>query len=255
MKNKQRRELAVCGFAAVKALEKKHPESITRFYYSSEHTKDFGSLCRYLALRKVPYNQVENSELEKLCDSVHHQGVVAMIEMPKIQRVTNDVITEWMHNKEIVVLLDRVGNANNLGAIARSAAFFGIKNIIIPHDEAQTSVTTSTYRIAQGAIEDVKIYSVDSIFAFLSSMKDKMIRFGTDVKGKIPVSKMSSLCKKPVEKGAIIVLGNEENGISNQVKKCSDYLVTIPTKQKLDTFDSLNVAQAASIIFYAISQQ
>ena len=46
MKNKKNNELAVCGFAAVKALGKEHPESIRRFYYSEENSKKFGDLWR-----------------------------------------------------------------------------------------------------------------------------------------------------------------------------------------------------------------
>ncbi len=178
-----------------------------------------------------------------------------MIEMPFIPELTPSISVEWLHAKENAVLLDRVGNANNLGAIIRSAAFFGIKNIIIPKDEAQSSITTSSYRVAQGGMEYVKIYSVKSTTAFLESMKGKMVRFGTDVSTKTPVSQMKSLCQKANNKGALIILGNEEEGISKAVKQNCDFLVTIPSPISLDTFDSLNVAQAASIIFYALTQE
>ena len=63
MKNKKNNELAVCGFAAVKALGKEHPESIRRFYYSEENSKKFGDLCRFIAQNKVPYNMVESKDL------------------------------------------------------------------------------------------------------------------------------------------------------------------------------------------------
>ena len=69
-----------------------------------------------------------------------------MIEPPEILPLTTDVAAEWVSKGESAVILDRVGNANNLGAIVRSAAFFGIQNIIIPLDEAQSSITTSSYR-------------------------------------------------------------------------------------------------------------
>ena len=153
MKNKKNNELAVCGFAAVKALGKEHPESIRRFYYSEENSKKFGDLCRFLAQNKVPYNMVESKDLEKLCGSVHHQGVVAMIEEKIPVPLTASITTNWIESGESALLLDRVGNANNLGAIARSAAFFGIKNIILPINESQSLITTSTYRVAQGGME------------------------------------------------------------------------------------------------------
>ena len=124
MKNKLNNELAVCGFAAVKSLEKKNSERITRLYFTAERAPLFGGLCKKLAQRKAPYNQVRDPiELERLSGTVHHQGVVAMIEAPEIQRLNTDIVDEWIAKKESALLLDRVGNANNLGAIVRSAAF------------------------------------------------------------------------------------------------------------------------------------
>lgn len=253
MKNTEKKELAVCGFAAVLALSKIHPEKITRLYFAESRIYDFGDVCKALAQRKAPYNVVKDiSELEKLCGSVHHQGVVAMIEEPKIERLTTDITDGWLHKKESALLLDRVGNANNLGAIVRSAAFFGLKNIVIPMAEEQTSVTTSSYRVAQGGMERVNIYSILSIPKLLQAMRGKMIRIGTDLSAKTPVSEIRNLCGK---KPALIVLGNEENGISREVKENCDSLVIIPFAGMGDgsaeaPVESLNVAQAASIILY-----
>lgn len=253
MKNTQKKELAVCGFEAVKALAKENPQKIKRFYYTEERMNFFGDLCKYLAKKKTPYNKVKNNiDLEKLCGSVHHQGVVAMIEQPEIEALNSDITDRWLHEKESALLLDRVGNANNLGAIVRSAAFFGFKNVIIPLDEAQTSITTSSYRVAQGGMEYVNVYSVKSISRLLEALKGKMMRFGTDVNATKPVSKIKELSKN---KPAMIVLGNEEHGISKQVKENCDELIIIPNsavfgEESERPIESLNVAQAAAIVLY-----
>ena len=97
MKNTQKNELAVCGFAAVKTLEKINWERITRFYFAPERASLFGGLCRKMAAAKKPYNQVRDiSELEKLCGSVHHQGVVAMIEMPQVPPLNSEITSQWV---------------------------------------------------------------------------------------------------------------------------------------------------------------
>ena len=251
MRNDIRNELAVCGFEAVKALAKNNPQKIRRFYYTRDRMMDFKDLFKSLAERKVPYNNIPEGELEKLSGTPHHQGVVAMIQMPEIPHLNTQITDEWLHKKESAILLDRVGNANNLGAIVRSAAFFGFKNIVIPRDEAQSSITTSSYRVAQGAMEFVNVYSIQSIEKLLVTMQGKMLRFGTDVHGKNPVSKISALCREK-NKPALIVLGNEEHGISDLVRKNCDELVTIPFggSGKFPVIESLNVAQAAAIIFY-----
>lgn len=254
MKNKQKNELAVCGFAAVKKLEKNHPEKITRLYFTEEKAPLFGGLCKRLAKNHGIYNQKPAVDLEKLCGSVHHQGVVAMIQAPEIQQLDSEVLEQWAENKENAVLLDRIGNANNFGAIVRNAAFFGIKNIIIPMDEAQSSITTSSYRVAEGGMEFVNIYSVQSTARFLEAAKNKMIRVGTALEAKKSVRDLGKIASsgKPV----LIILGNEEKGISDLVKSNCDEMIIIPwagmSEGKESLIDSLNVAQASSILFYEL---
>lgn len=257
MKNTKRNELAVCGFATVKKLEKNHPEKISRLYFTEEVAPKFGGLCRKLAKNHGIYNQKPAADLEKLSGTVHHQGVVAMIETPEIIPLDSDITDSWAANGEDAVLLDRIGNANNFGAIVRSAAFFGIKNVIIPLDEAQSSITTSSYRVAEGGMEYVNIYSVRSTARLLEALKGKMIRLGTDLGAKKSVADISSM--KDGKKPILVVLGNEENGISDVVKENCDELVIIPwggmaNGVEQSSVDSLNVAQAASILFYEISK-
>ncbi len=257
MKNKKNNELAVCGFATVKKLEKNHPEKITRLYFTEEVAPKFGGLCKKLAKVHGIYNQKPAGDLEKLSGTVHHQGVVAMIEAPEIQPLDSDITDGWIERGENAVLLDRIGNANNFGAIVRSAAFFGIKNIVIPLDEAQSSITTSSYRVAEGGMEYVNIYSVQSSVRLLEALSGKMLRVGTDLSAKKSVDFLSSAAAR--KKPALIVLGNEEHGISDAVRKNCDELVIIPWGGMKDgaaesLVDSLNVAQAASVIFYEMTK-
>lgn len=232
------------------------PEKITRLYFTEDVAPKFGGLCKKLAKNHGIYNQKPAGDLEKLSGTVHHQGVVAMIEAPEIQPLDSDITDSWVENGENAVLLDRIGNANNFGAIVRSAAFFGIKNIVIPLDEAQSSITTSSYRVAEGGMEYVNIYSVRSSARLLEAMKDKMIRVGTSLDAKKQASDLGKFGKKPI----LVVLGNEEAGISDVVKENCDELVIIPWAGmsegvKESCIDSLNVAQASSIIFYEMMKK
>ena len=257
MRNKQNNELAVCGLAAVKKLEKKDSERIRRLYFTEEVAPLFGGLCKTIAKRKGIYNMVSDaSELERLCGTVHHQGVVAMIYMPEIIPLDSDITERWIQNNESAIILDHIGNANNFGAIVRSAAFFGIKNIVVPEDDSQSAITTSSYRIAEGGMEFVTIYSVRSIGRLLEALAGRMARIGADVRGKKSSREIKTLCKG---KPAIVILGNEEHGISTETKRNCDDIIIIPYAgmshgEKEGPIDSLNVAQAASIIFYELSQ-
>ena len=259
MKNTKTNELAVCGFAAVKKLEKNHPEKIRRLYFTEEVAPKFGGLCKKLAKEHGIYNQKPAGDLEKLSGTVHHQGVVAMIDVPEIQQLDSGITDLWAENGENAILMDRIGNAANFGAIVRSAAFFGIKNVIIPMDEAQSTITTSSYRVAEGGMEYVNIYCIRSTARLLEALKGKMIRLGTSLEAKKTVSEIGKIKKDNGDRPVLIILGNEEHGISDVVKQNCDELVIIPWagmkegKAESDV-DSLNVAQASSIIFYEMTK-
>jgi TrmH RNA methyltransferase len=248
VKNKYTLELAVCGINAVKALEKKNVESISRLYVSAERAPLFGSLCKILAARRIPYNTKPDEELQKLCGSVHHQGVVAMISAPDVGSVTDDDIAVWVEDKEKILVLDNVGNANNFGAIVRSAAFFGVRNIVV--ENGMHYVTTSSYRIAEGGMEYVAIYTTESVADLLKSVKGKIVSVGTDARGDVPASRLGSVTKNSA---AFLVIGNEERGISRDVRAHCDIIIGIaPWQKNQPNIESLNVAQAASILLYEI---
>ncbi|MDR3283715.1 MAG: RNA methyltransferase [Treponema sp.] len=250
MKNKRNNELAVCGFAAVRALEQ-HIEKISRLYFTADRAPAFGNLCRTLSQRKIPYNQVASpEELQKLCGSIHHQGAVAMIEAPELGAVTGAELSAWAAQKEKALFLDRIGNANNFGAIVRSAAFFGFSRIVIPEDEQQAMITTSAYRVAEGGMEQVSVYTVLSATAFLEGARRWFVRVGSDARGVVPVREAR---KEIADNSFILILGNEEDGLSFSVRRHCDILAAIPSPAPENNIDSLNVAQAASVLMYELS--
>lgn len=249
MKNKQLRELSVCGFDAVRTLADKHPEKIQRLFFNQECARFFGTVCKTLSASKKLYRLVESdAELEKLSQSVHHQGVVAMISEADIPVLDLETLRKWQEAHERVLVLDRVGNANNLGAIIRSAAFFGIGKIVISDDDEQAQITTSAYRIAQGGMEFIEIYCASSASWLVQASAGKMIRIGADHRAKSKLSDLPALAG--MEKGVLIVMGNEETGLSAEVKTSCDHLVRIPGTGNIE---SLNVAQAATLFLYQLS--
>ncbi len=249
MHNHHEKELAVCGFEAVKALAEHHPEKISRLFFAGNRAKQFREICRYLAKKRKLYRLVESdSELEKLCESVHHQGVVAMIEAPILQPVTSQIIKQWAKEHHSVLMLDRVGNANNLGALIRSAAFFGINALVISAEDSQASITTSAYRIAQGGMEFVQLYTCQSASHFLKNAEGYLLRIGADHRAYRNITDIPAIIKK--NDAAAVILGNEEHGLSQEVKKLCDVLVKIPGT---GTIESLNVAQAGTLFLYALT--
>lgn len=249
MKNKQYRELAICGFEAVRALAEHHPEAIKRLFFTQDRARFFGPVCKYLASERRIYRVVESpSELEKLSQSVHHQGVVAMIQEPEVKSLDQITLRAWQDAHERVLILDRVGNANNLGAIVRSAAFFGVGKLVISDDDEQAQITTSAWRVAQGGMEFVEIRRVPSAAWLLQAAADRFLRLGADHRATNRLSDLRTLVK--AEQGLLVVLGNEETGLSSEVRVLCDQLVRIPGTGEIE---SLNVAQAATLFLYELS--
>ena len=241
-------ELPVCGFEAVKALSEKHPEKISRLFFAKDKAKYFGNACKMLAEKRRIYRAVEDEkELEKLSGSVHHQGVVAMITYPEIPLLEIPTLNRWAENREKVILCDRVGNSQNFGAIIRSAAFFGLTNIVISDEDGQSGITTSAYRVALGGMEYVNIYTVSSAAWLLSRAEGKLLRVAAHHYGRAYISDLNEICGG--NEGIIAVLGNEETGITPEAKKLCDYLVKIPGTGAVE---SLNVAQAAAVFIYEL---
>ncbi len=249
MKNRQTRELAVCGFEAVKALADRHPERIERLFFNQDRARFFGAACKALASSRRLYRMVEaDAELEKLSQSVHHQGVVAMIREPEPRRLDTDILRAWHEAHERVFALDRVGNANNLGAIVRSAAFFGVGKIVIGDDDDQAEITTSAYRVAQGGMEFVEIWRAPSAAWLVAASAGKMTRIGADHRARNRLRDLPELVEQG--EGVLVVLGNEETGLSPEVKASCDHLVRIPGTGDVE---SLNVAQAATLFLYELA--
>jgi TrmH RNA methyltransferase len=242
VKNRITGELCVCGYNAVAALCAVHPERVKRLFFSAERSTSFGAACKALAAAKRPYRIVEDEELERLSKSVRHQGVVAMCDPPCVSEAGADDVARWADSGERVAVLEDVGNDHNLGAIARSAAFFGIKTILLAGEEG-ASLSTAAYRVAEGGMEYIEFYSTSDM-AGLFKPGGGFTLIGADSRGSVAFDDPKAFPEG--KRGWGIVLGNEESGLTSGMRSLCARSVRIPG---LGTVESLNVAQAAAVLF------
>jgi TrmH RNA methyltransferase len=260
MRNKLTDELAVCGLNTVKALGEYHPEQINRLFLRQERLKLFTGVCKDLAGRKRPYKICDDEELERICKSPHHQGVVAMIMEPSLELLSPEELTQWAEDGETGLLLSSVGNDLNLGAIVRSAAFFNAKFIILSGEDAEARLSTAAYRTAEGGMELVTVRQVRRPGAFVKEASRLLITIGADHRARPRIRDLSEIItdraaalKRPLavtkRPGILMVMGNEEVGLSEEVKESCGALIRIPGTGALE---SLNVAQAATLFLHEI---
>ena len=239
------KELRLCGLAAVQARFARDPASIQRLFYEAAMGQRVGAICKVLAGAKKIYRQVESAELEKVAGSLHHGGVVAVVTPPVLRVPTAADVREWARRGEAVLVLDRIGNAHNLGAIARTAAFFGVARIVIPDHANAAKPSEAAHRVAEGGLEAVEVWQTRDLVGCVR----ELAAAGYDVVGAATRSGRPEAAPGAAGKPLALVLGNEEHGLTPVVASSCTRLVTIPGRGKVE---SLNVSVAGAVLMWEL---
>jgi RNA methyltransferase, TrmH family len=239
-------EITLCGLAAVRARFQRDSGSIVRLFFDRPTSKKVGLMCRALAGARKVYRCVEPAELAKIADSIHHGGIVAVVEEKPPRTATPADAALWGRREESVVVLDRIGNAHNLGAIARTAAYLGVKRLVIAGEPGSARPGAAAYRVAEGAMEAIEVLCVPEIAPFLKALASA----GFDVVG---AATRGGAASDPGIRGPwALVLGNEEHGLAPAVAAACTRLVTIPGSGSVE---SLNVSAAAAILIHELGRR
>ena len=247
----QPKKITVCGLAAVRALFAKDAGAIQRLYFDYATGRRIGVICKALAVARKIYRCVEPAELEKIAGTVHHGGIVAVIGPRVLRPPRSEEVRRWAQAGEPLLLLDRIGNAHNLGAVVRTAAFFGVERLVIPVHPQQALPGEATYRVAEGGMEYVEVYCVKSLVEFIRQLRPFYTVVGAAVHGAALLIPDAGHGTRTLKSGAgpprpvALVLGNEEHGLAPEVAAACERLVRIPGGGAVE---SLNVSAAAAVL-------
>lgn len=237
-------ELVLCGLPAVQARFNREPASIKRLFFDEASSRKLGAICKALAAAKKVYRCVPPAELEKISGTRHHGGVVGVVQATVLGAPQAKDIVAWAKARETIVVLDRIGNAHNLGAIARSAAFFGVSNIVIPANPAAALPGEAAHRVAEGGLEHIRVWRVPALPAFLKALAGAGYEtLGAAAHGGSPAKRAAAA--KPLA----LVLGNEEHGLAPDVARACSGLITLAGSGRVE---SLNVSVAAAVLLHAL---
>jgi len=238
------KKLTICGLAAVRALFARDAAAIERLYFDYPTGRKIGVICKVLAGARKIYRCVEPDELARIAGTAHHGGIVAMTAPRELRAPRPEEVQRWSRAGDPLLLVDRIGNAHNLGAVVRTAAFFGVKRLVIPDHPQQALPGEAAYRVAEGGMEHVEIYRVTSLAAFIRQLRPAYTVIGSAVRGAAPPT------RGPAPGGGkprpvALVLGNEEQGLAPEVAAACERLVMIPGGGAVE---SLNVSAAAAVL-------
>lgn len=181
-------------------------------------------------------NLISEAELQKISKLKTAQIGLAIFEIP--------VQTEIKLNN-LVVALDGIRDPGNLGTIIRLCDWFGVETLICSLDTVDC-YNSKVVQATMGSIARVNIQYLD-LPVFLKEINSH-IKIGTFLEGE-------DIFHEEISKDAIVILGNEANGISEVVEKLIEKKLTIPQFSNTKTTESLNVATATAVLLSEIRRK
>jgi len=197
--------------------------------------------------RNIPVRIKKGTELSRILPDVTHQGIVALVEeftYSELDHLANIPLRK--QGETLLIALDHMTDEGNLGALIRTAAFFGAHGLIIPKDRS-ASVTSKVFKRSSGACVYLPIARVVNMGRALDLL-EKTGCWIIGASGESP----ESIYDFDWNRDLVLILGNEQRGLSRSARKRCHQEVSIPS---LGHGESLNVAVASGVILSEIIRQ
>lgn len=215
--------------------------------YVSKTSKDLYEVIKLAKSKKIVVVESDKAKLDKMVEHKNSQGIVASITDYEYFDV-DDILNEANKRGEspFVIILDKIEDPHNLGAIIRTAECLGVHGIIIQKRNA-CQVTDTVEKVAAGATSFVKVSRVTNITETIKYLKEKGLWiYGLDMEG------AQNIYDTKFDGPIGIVVGNEGSGISRLVKENCDFMIKIPMTGNIN---SLNASVSTAISIYEVVRQ
>jgi 23S rRNA (guanosine2251-2'-O)-methyltransferase len=196
--------------------------------------------------RGVAVHRREKTDLTRMCQSSHHQGIALEVE-PFRYADLDDLLAAIKQSGTagFLLVLDGILDPHNLGALIRSAACAGAGGVVIPRDRA-CGVTAAAEKASAGAVEMIPVVQVTNIVQALEAMK----KHGYWVYG-LAGEVSQSLYDQKFSGNTVLVIGGEGEGIRQLVRRQCDVVMSIP---QYGGVSSLNASVAGGIALFEMAR-
>jgi 23S rRNA (guanosine2251-2'-O)-methyltransferase len=177
----------------------------------------------------------------------NHQGVIAQVSPIRYQNI-EPILNHLYENGEVplFVILDRITDVRNFGAIARTAECVGVHAIIIPSKDS-VSVTADAIKTSAGALNKIPVCKVDDLSSTIRFLKDSGVQIAVSTE-----KTERPLFEADFTVPLAVVMGSEEDGVSLKIMAEADIKAKIPM---VGMIESLNVSVSAGIMLYEAVRQ
>ena len=228
-------EIIIEGSKLILDAIKNNQEIIKIIYCKKDET--FSKIRSWAKEHNIPLNLCSHKDAEKISDTKNSQQIFALLKFKLPKKI--DEIDLTLNNN--IIVMDGISDPGNLGTILRTCSWFGYNNIMLSNECVEFN-SPKTIRAAMGAhfyMKNIYKDSIQNIIKFLKQKKYEIIV--ADLNG-TNLNKFKLKTKKWA-----LILGNESKGISNDSINGANQIITIEGANKIE---SLNVAEACSIIMY-----
>lgn len=233
----------IFGIHPVMAVLREKKRRVLKVYI--EETKHGTTINKIMKLAQKQGARViryTKEDIEKIVKGQNHQGVVLLAEPMSVLSLSDAIAMDATNKNALWLAVDEITDPQNLGAILRSAACFGVSTVILPGNRT-ASITPTVHKAACGALESLRIVSGGNLNSSLLKLQDAgFYVYGTDMDG-------TPLPEVEYNLPALIIISSEGTGIRRKTAEHCDMVVSIPQRGNVE---SLNAACAASVVLYDI---
>ncbi len=216
------------------------------FIQKGLHNDLFAELWKLVRLKRINYKHVPLEKINRLTRK-NHQGVFAFISPIDFHNIEDVVPSLYEQGKNpLILVLDRITDVRNFGAIARTAECAGVDTILIPEQNA-AAINADAIKTSAGALHNITVCRTWNLKLSLQFLKDSGIQLIACTE-----KTQDNMCKMNYTPPTAIIMGSEEDGVSPEFLKLCDGKAKIPMNGKIA---SLNVSVATGVILYEAIRQ
>lgn len=236
-KSKVRKEQGIFVVEGVRMFREAPADWIIKTYVSQEFLKKEEASV----LKGRKYEIVEDRVFKTMSDTMTPQGILAVVKQP-----SNSLEMLLDAPAPFFMVLENIQDPGNLGTILRTAEGAGVTGILMSRDTVDI-FNPKTIRSTMGSVYRVPFLYVEDICETVRELKNKGIcTYAAHLKG------TGSYDEQDYTKGTAFLIGNEGNGLTDQLADLADTYIRIPMYGQLE---SLNAAVASAVLMYETQRQ